>query len=322
MDLKTLTGKLFSTKPAVAPFVMPATVFEVQPGFVAGARLERGSGKIRRVAVRELEAGCVVPTAHRPNIVKQEPLDAAIRAVAGDLGGVAAPLGLLLPDSAVRISLLSFETLPSNPREQEGLIRWKLKDVLPFAPEEARLSYEIYPAAGQGVEVAVLVSRDQVVREYESAFEPLAGGVRLVLPASAMLLPLLPKGEQGSDLLLHVYGASLVAALVYGGRLRLWRYQALENGAATASEETVSREAARVMASAMDHLGIEISRVWLCARPPLTRELEPRIASAIATDLQNLSCGPEAAVSLSREEKVFLERYGIPFAGLTAQGRA
>jgi hypothetical protein len=322
MELKNLVGKFFSARTAPARFVMPSSVFEVQSRFVAGARLEKVSGEIRHVSVRELEPGCVIPTTHRPNLAKPKELEAAIRAVAGDLGAVPGPLGVLLPDGAVRVSLLSFETLPSDLREQEGLIRWKLRDVLPFAPDEARMTYEVLPAAdGKGVDVVAMVSRELVVREYESAFEPLGGAVRLLLPASAMLLPLLPKEAEGGDLLLHIYGTSLVAAVVAGGRLRLWRYQGMENGAEEVPDETVSREAARVIASAADHWGIEITRAWLCTRPPATRELQPRLASAIALDVQTLEYAPGAATHLSPEEKVFLDRYGIPFAGLAAQGR-
>lgn len=322
MGLKSTMRGFLSSRSMAAPFIVPSTVFEVQQDVVAGARIDSSAGRIRKIAVANLEAGCIIPAAHRPNIAKLEPLQAAIREVASDLGGVTAPLGLVLPDSAVRLTLLKFETLPGDLREQESLIRWKLKDVLPFAPEEARISYDVYQAAGGGLEVAALVAREQVVHEYESAFEPLAGEVRLLLPASATLLPLLPKGNGTGELLVHAYSGSVVTAVVTGDRLRLWRYQVLENGTAQSPEQMVAQETARVMASAVDHLGIEVGRAWLCARPPLSSGLAEQVGAALGMDIRSLKPEPEIGSHLSSEGKVFLERYGTTFAGLAAQGRA
>ena len=61
------------------PFVLPTVILEIQPGFVAGAKLDRSSHQVRRVAVRELELGALEPHASRPNLIKKEQVRRAVR---------------------------------------------------------------------------------------------------------------------------------------------------------------------------------------------------------------------------------------------------
>ncbi len=54
----------------------------------------------------------------------------------------------VLPDAAVRVVLLDFDTLPAKPEEAEGVVRFRLKKSLPFDVEKAKVSYHAQPSPG------------------------------------------------------------------------------------------------------------------------------------------------------------------------------
>ena len=140
-------------------FLLPSVVLDLQPGFIAGARLDRKSRQVRRVAVRQIEDGALDPLAARPNLVKQEVVRRAIREVLETVGDRNERLGVLLPDPSVRVAVLRFETLSSRREEAEALVRWKIGSFLPFPPEEARVSYQLLSKSEQSVEVLAMAVR-------------------------------------------------------------------------------------------------------------------------------------------------------------------
>ena len=82
MNWETLKARLLSRRGRrTGSFLLPSVVLDMQPGFVAGARLDRSSRQVRRVAVRQLEAGALEPFPSRPNLAKQEVVRRAIREV-------------------------------------------------------------------------------------------------------------------------------------------------------------------------------------------------------------------------------------------------
>lgn len=104
-------------------------LFEFQPEYILGARFSRSHRTVENVAQGDLDAGVLSPLLARPNILNPEEVAAKVSAMASVLGSDKGPIGLLLPDGAVRISILDFETLPANRKEQESLIRWKMKSL-------------------------------------------------------------------------------------------------------------------------------------------------------------------------------------------------
>src|SRR5579863_4695860 len=130
-----------------AGFALPSVVLEAQPDFVVGARLAgrtngngkgNGSDSVRRISVRSLAAGSIRPGPTAANVADSAELVRALRGVTEVIGNGTARFGLLVPDGMVRVGLLSFETLPSDRREADTLIRWRMKESLPFPAEEAR----------------------------------------------------------------------------------------------------------------------------------------------------------------------------------------
>src|SRR5262249_32063515 len=145
--------------------------------------------------------------------------------------------------------------------------RWRMKDTLPFPLEEARVSHQVVVRDGERIEVLAVAAKASVLAEYERALEKVCGGPALVLPATLALLPLLPETQGAGHLLVHLCSGSITSAVTAGNRLRLWRTRQLGRLESSELCRQAQAEAARVMASCRDHLKVEISRVWLCARP-------------------------------------------------------
>jgi len=319
MNWESLKARFKGAGPARSMgFVLPAVALEIQPDFVAGAHLDGSSREVRRLSVRQLEAGTLEPGAGRANITNEAALREAVSDVAEVVGNGGGRLGLLVPDGVTRVGLLSFETLPESHAEAEALVRWKMRDLLPFGPDEARVSFQVLRREGKAVELLAVAARNAVLAEYEGILEAVDGGPALILPATLALLPLLPEDPGACQLLIHVCSGSITSVVVLGQRVVFWRSRP---GARPAPEELaaeVGREAARVKATSRDHQGMEISAAWLCARPGAPEGLSEGLARTLEMQVPLLTGTRQCAPQLPPAEHEWFERVGAPFAGLVA----
>jgi hypothetical protein len=307
-----------SQQPATtASFVEPSFVVEIQPDFVAGARLDNSSHHVRRMGVATLEPGSVTPHPGRPNISNAAAVRQAVERVRESVGDGEGRAGLLVSDGAVRVAVLSFETVPDKRSELDSLVRWRMKENLPFSPEEARLSYQVSPASSAGsagFEALVLAARGSVLSEYEAALEGADG--RLILPATAALLPLLPREDAVGQLLVNLCSGWITSVVVWGDRVPFWRTREMVETEPKEQSQVVATEVARVCASARDHLQVEVPRVWLCVRPPATDDFASEVGRAVGQEVRLLAPAVEVGASLPSAERAPFERLGTPLAGL------
>ncbi len=297
-------------------FVAPTFALDLEPGFVAAARLNPSKREVRSVGVRELPAGALVPSANKSNVTDSKVIRLTIAEVSERVGNVGGKLGLLIPDVAARVALLQFEALPDNPGQAETLVLWKMREYLPYPPEEARLSFQVLAKQPGAVEILGVAVRSSVLAEYEAVMEGINGGPALVLPASVALLPLLPE-EAGGQLLLHLCPGALTAVVVASNRLRYWRTRPLE-GDPLGNLEEVAREATRVLATCQDNLGVQVQNVWYCARPPQGPDVDGALAEALGRELRPLLADFVPGAGLPSEQREVFDHFGIPFAGLVA----
>lgn len=317
-QLKDLWNRL--TWSSTAEFELPGVLFEIQPDFVAGARLAPSDGQPQfgRLAVKPLPAGTVAPSLAGPSILGREALTAALKDVALRVGNGSAQLGVLVPDGLARVGILPLETLPANRREAATLVGWNLRDGLPFPADEARITYQASAGADPGrMELVAVAARASVLAEYESLLEAMNRSSALLLPATVALLPLLPEAEE-PVLLIHVYGATATLAVAQGQHLRFWRTREFEEPHSRELLAQVAAEAARVLASSADRFGISVENVRLCARPPAGGEWAPALAEILNCNVELLEPAAEAGELLSTEERSLLARYGATLAGLAA----
>lgn len=303
-----------------ARFTLPSLVLEIEPEFVVGARLEsarRGLRRVSRVGVRHLEGSAVTPHPNRPNLVSPQDLRRVVRELVEAVGNGAGGFGLLVPDRAARVALIAIETLPDDSREADALIRWRMKASLPFSAEEARLSYQVLAREPNQAQVLAVAASHAVLADYESALEPVNGGATLILPATVALLPLLPEGD-GAQLLVHVCSGGMTSVVVADHRICSWRTRELAGAVPEEWHAEVAAEAARILASARDHLKVEVEGAWLCARPPAAAELLAALARVTACEVEVLTPASELTGALSPEERSLFEHFGAPVAGLVA----
>ncbi len=314
MDWKDIPRRFFDRRSAPRRTTLPALAFEVGASFVAGARLDRSSRRIKHIGIRQLPSNAL-PAGPPPHQDRLAGIRNSFAELASELGGAGGPLGLLLPDGMVRVASLTFETLPSSARESDALIRWRLKDLLPYPPNEARISYEIVRNGAGPIEVVAMAARSSVLAEYESVMEPLNGQLTLLLPVTAALLPLLPPATS-AELLLHISGAGLTTVMVAGDRLLLWRHEPVD--AVDQLPQAATDEMVRVLASAQDRLKVEVRRAWLYAGPLSEEAWVERLRETTDLEMNDLPCPPGYAAALPPDEQDLLTPYGMPFAGLIA----
>lgn len=298
-------------------FVAPSFALDLEPGFAAAARLSPSKRQVQSVGVRQLPAGALVPSPNRSNFTNNAAVRQAISDVCERVGNGGGRLGLLIPDVSVRVALMQFETLPSDRGEAEILVRWKMREYLPYAPEEARLSFQIVGNQPNLLEILGVAVRTSVLAEYEAVVDGVnRGGPALVLPATVALLPLLPE-DAGGQLLLHLCPGALTAVVMASNRIRYWRTRQLGGDAAGDAAE-VGREAARVLATCQDNLGVQVENVWYCARPLAEPDVEAALAVALGRELCPLQAKCIPAGGLPSGQGSAFEQFGMPFAGLVA----
>ena len=297
------------------PFVLPTVILDIQPDFVAGARLDRSSRQVRRVAVRQLESGTLDPHVSRPNLIKKERVRRAVREVMETVGNGGGSMGVLLPDSSVRVAVLRFETLPSQREEAEAVVRWKMADLLPFPPEEARISFRLLSQGGDPVEVLGIALRNSIANEYEDVVDNSGARPVLILPATAALLPSLPARDGGSQILVHLCSGSITTVVSVGDSISIWRNRQLQGAAARGNGE-ILREISRVLATCHDRLKSEVDNLWIYTRPAGHTALEREIGEAARRPVQPITGTDLRADTLSADEKKLLENFGMTFSGL------
>jgi type IV pilus assembly protein PilM len=140
------------------------------------------------------------------------------------LGGRTRDVIAVLPDAAVRVVLLDFETLPAKRDEAESVVRFRLKKSLPFDVDKAKVSYHVQPSNG-GVQVIAAVALSSVVEDYEAAFRQAGYEPGVVMPS--MLAALGAANAAQPSLVIKVDARTTSVAIVDGQKLLLVR--TLEN---------------------------------------------------------------------------------------------
>jgi len=199
----------------------PSLVVEIAPRHVAAARWGATKGRLEAAAVETLPAGSVMPSPVETNIPQPEAVRGALRRVFQGVPIDGASLALLIPDSAVRVFILPFDTLPRRAREALPLLRWRLKKSVPFDVDETVVSWFRQTGRTGGLEVVAAIARQRIVREYEQIVESLAGHAGVVMGSSLAAVPLLP--ERGSRMLVRLSGKTLTTAVVNGSNLCVFR---------------------------------------------------------------------------------------------------
>lgn len=202
----------------------PTLACEIAPDRVIAARVSDSGQVLELCSTSELGPGCVVPDLTESNLRQRSSVVSALREALGNVGGRSRDVVAILPDAAVRVVLLDFETLPTKREEAEGVVRFRLRKSLPFDVDKAKVSYQAQTSPA-GMRVVAAVALNSVVEEYEAAFVEAGFSPGVVLPS--MLAALGGAPAEHATLVVKVDVRTTSIAILDNQQLLLFR--TLEN---------------------------------------------------------------------------------------------
>lgn len=212
----------------------PRLACEVTVGGVIAARASDKAPRVDLFTSRQMHAGTIVPGWSAPNVHDGDALRAALRGALQAVTAKSRDVIVILPDSAIRVLLLDFETLPAKTAEVEPVIRFRLKKSLPFDVEQAAVSYDVRHDNG-AVRVVAAVSPRSVIEEYEAAFRDVGYSPGVIVPSSVAALGMVE--GQRPTLLLKVDPVNITIAAAQNQELRLIRTLENPHGAQVTAAE-------------------------------------------------------------------------------------
>jgi len=171
------------------------------------------------------------------NVIDRAALEERLRSLAGPakrlrilgrmLSDIPRAITLVLPDLAVRTTVLQLEQLPARREEQEALIRWRLgqEQLVPLAG--AKLVWQIFPPREphDSVHVVLVIAiQEAILAEYEAACEAVGLLPQEVTVASLRLFDLWLKAAGGARCLnrdlawVTVSDGGLTCFIIHEGR--------------------------------------------------------------------------------------------------------
>ena len=162
-------------------------------------------------------------------------VEIALKKALDDVSAREKHLTLVVPDAAVRVIMLDFDTLPAKTQEALPIVRFRLRKLLPFEVEDAAVSYQLMHQGPEQAHVLVTAMAGPVRAEYESVVRAAGYEPGVLLPSTIASVAALPTSE--AALVVNRNGQWLTTAITSGGELLLHRTQELTTNAALLGEE-------------------------------------------------------------------------------------
>jgi len=161
------------------------------PGVVA-ARQENPLESAAITAFASLLPGSVVPSLTAPNFPHPGRIVAALKQALDQVVERDRKVTLVIPDAAVRVLLLDFDSLPEKTAEALPIIRFRLRKLLPFEVDDAAISYQVMTRLNDQVRALVAVTPQAVLAEYESVVREAGYEPGAVLPSTLCAIAAIP----------------------------------------------------------------------------------------------------------------------------------
>jgi type IV pilus assembly protein PilM len=265
----------------------PKLACEIAADRVLAGRLSDAGGGLEACAAHELPPGSVVPDLVENNLRQRNTVCDGIEEALGSVAGRSRDVIAIVPDAAVRVALVDFDTLPSDHEEALGVVRFRLKKSLPFDVDKAKVSFHAQKVNDE-VRVVAAVALASVVEDYESAFRDAGFSPGVVLPS--MLAALGAADAKRPTLVVKVDAHTTSIAILNDEQLQLFR--TLENTrGVTITGEQLAEEVYPSVVFFQDTYHLNIERIYVAglseaggAAPALRAqtgaELQELVASA------------------------------------------
>ncbi len=258
----------------------PPLACEITAERVIAARASQDRSSLDTFSVRALPTGTLAPSLTSQNVSN----GAALRqAIEGAMAAVS-PRQRDLPDAAVPVVLMDFESLPEREQEAAPLVRFRLKKLLPFDADRALISYQASRSA-TGVKVVVALAMATVVEEYEAAFRDIGFNPGVVLPSIVASLGAVDASQP--TLVIKVDAATTSVAIADQGELLLVR--PVTNGAGVVTPEQVADDVYPLLIFFQDTYAARIQRVLVggasfvdSLRAPLEQQTGVRVEELVS----------------------------------------
>ena len=255
----------------------PAAACEIAPeGVVAAATPAAGQAPV--YAAEALGPLVMTPGLAEGNLVDSAAVSGAIRSALGQVSPRTKSVTVVVPDSAVRVFVLDFDTLPTRAEEALPVLRFRLRKSVPFDVEHAGISYQVLSEGSQRLEtqwkVLAAIMPGPVLAEYESAVRSAGYEPGAVLPASLAALAAIDSQE--AVLVANLSARSLTTSIVLGSDILLYRTVELPEDA-DAHKGELQRAIAVAAAFFEDRLQVRPHRVLYSGMLP-AREFAELVA--------------------------------------------
>ena len=273
----------------------PRLACEIASDRILAGRVAESAGSLEACAVRELAPGSVVPDLVENNLRQREAVRAGIQATLGSVAGRSHDVIAVVPDAAVRVVLVEFDTLPSDAEEAAGVVRFRLKKSLPFDVDKAKVSYHAQKFA-DGVRVVAAVALASVIEDYETAFREVGFSPGVVLPS--MLAALGAADAKRPTLVVKVDARTTSIAILNEDQLQLFR--TLENTrGVTITGEQLAEEVYPSVVFFQDTYHLNIERIYVAglaesgvATPALQAQTGAEVQELVASSQLGVNSGP------------------------------
>ncbi|MGH9512121.1 MAG: type IV pilus biogenesis protein PilM [Terriglobales bacterium] len=237
----------------------PKVACEIAADRVIAARVADTGSMLDACVSHELSPGSVVPDLVEANLHERNSVFQALRNTLGSVSGRSRDVIAVLPDAAVRVVLLDFETLPGSREEAEAVVRFRLKKSLPFDIDKAKVSYQSQTST-TGLRVIAAVALNTIVDDYESAFREAGYTPGVVIPS--MLAALGVAQSTGPSLVVKVDTRTTSIAIMDKQQLLLFR--TLENArGVTITGEQLAEEIYPSVVFFQDTYHMNIDRIFV-----------------------------------------------------------
>jgi type IV pilus assembly protein PilM len=270
----------------------PKLACEIAADRVLVGRLAEDGRTLEASAARELAPGSVVPDLVEGNLRQRGSVTTALEEALGSVAERSRDVIAIVPDAAVRVVLLEFDTLPTDSEEAASVVRFRMKKSLPFDVDKARVSYHAQKS-NIGVRVVAAVALTTVVEEYEAAFRDAGFSPGVVMPS--MMAALGAAAGESPTLVVKVDSRTTSIAILNAEQLQLFR--TLENTrGVTITGEQLAEEVYPSVVFFQDTYHLNIERIFVAGIADISGAA-PALQAQTGAEVQELVTSSQLGIS-------------------------
>jgi len=270
----------------------PKLACEIAADRVLAGRLTDNGDALEASAARELAPGSVIPDLVENNLRQREAVRAGIESALSSIALRSKDVIAIVPDAAVRVMLVEFDTLPSDQEEALGVVRFRLKKSLPFDVDKAKISYHAQKVNDE-VRVVAAVAMASVLADYEAAFRDAGFNPGVVLPST--LAALGAAEAKKPTLVIKVDAHTTSIAILNQDQLQLFRTLENTRGVAITGDQ-LAEEVYPSVVFFQDTYHLNIEQIYVAGLPESVGAA-PALRAQTGADVQELVSSAQLGAS-------------------------